>query len=108
VPVSPLGKPRYDAIDIYYDIYDIASQLGIEWGWKVWGIDKPHFMYRQGLTIEDFRKGKRLVPLGSPPPTEHLQARLKLAEDSLDRASPRRKLLLTRFIQRATAFLRGV
>lgn len=47
---------RYDAIA------RIALALGFQWGFQMWGFDKPHFQYTQGLSIEDFYMGKSPKP----------------------------------------------
>jgi peptidoglycan L-alanyl-D-glutamate endopeptidase CwlK len=112
VPVGMFGQTKgslvYGAADRYRAIAQIALELGIDWGIVLWKKDAPHFQYTQGLTIEDFRQGKRLYPVHVAPTREELEQRLLLAQKALGRASPRRRLLLARFIKRAAQLLRGV
>ncbi|HYH69136.1 MAG TPA: M15 family metallopeptidase [Urbifossiella sp.] len=68
VPVTPDGKLRYDDTAAYERIALIANGLGIQWGFALWGVDRPHFQYTQGLTIADFRAGRRLVEEFGPEP----------------------------------------
>lgn len=108
VPVSVTGGLQYGAFARYQRIAFLAEQLGIRWGYALWGKDQPHFQYTQGLTITHLRTGLRLRPVAEAPTLEELEQRLRVAERALDRASPRRKNLLTRFIKRAAKILRGV
>lgn len=50
---TPFGERAYDTIATH------ASQLGIDWGFKVWGQDKPHFHYTGGLTLKQIARGKK-------------------------------------------------
>lgn len=65
VPVTRAGALRYDDEAAYGRVAAVASWLGIEWGFKLWGVDRPHFQYTQGLSIAAFRAGRRLA--GEPP-----------------------------------------
>ncbi len=67
VPVTRLGQPRYGDAGRYRAIARTARLLGFEWGPDIWDKDAPHFQYTQGLTIADFRKGKRLTPPDDSP-----------------------------------------
>lgn len=111
VPVGLFGQLQYGAVERYRQIALAAAALQIDWGVVLWRKDAPHFQYTQGLSIADFRAGKRLVPLVAhpqPPTREELEQRLRVAERALPRASERRKILLTRFIKRAVKIIRGV
>ncbi len=106
VPVARNGQVLYDATARYERVAAVARELGMEWGPDVWGYDTPHFMYRQGLTIADFRAGKRLKPLGPKPLTEdELRQKLKNAENALRWAKGPRKNLLTRLFDRLRRIL---
>ncbi len=102
VPIDIFGGTDYDAFERYQQIARIAKEMGIEWGFAMWGFDEPHFQYRQGLTIEDFKAGKRLQPLTPGLSREELETRLKIAEEALskNRVTGLRKFALTRFIVR--------
>lgn len=38
-------------------IAHIAMDLGLDWGYKMWGVDKPHFQYSGGSTIAMLKTG---------------------------------------------------
>ncbi len=60
VPLSRIGIIEYKAIwdSAYYErIAKIAMGLGIQWGYALWGVDKPHFHYTGGLTLEQVAAG---------------------------------------------------
>lgn len=68
VPVGPLGIPlskryllEWAALHRYKNIASIAKQLGFEWGgdWTSFP-DKPHLQYTQGLTLAQFKSGRKL------------------------------------------------
>lgn len=50
-----------------------ATELGFDWGYAVWGTDKPHFMYTGGLSIDDVIAGNKppameFIPIDKPMP----------------------------------------
>ena len=59
VPVTYFGLQWKDG-KRYAAIAREAMQLEFEWGWQMWGFDKPHFQYTQGLTISDLKRGAHL------------------------------------------------
>lgn len=59
VPITN-GVAQWDDIPRFEKIARIAVGMGFEWGFALWGFDKPHLQYTQGLTIADFQKGARL------------------------------------------------
>lgn len=46
----------------YEIIANIATNLGITWGYAIWGEDKPHFQWDKGCTIQEFIDGRELIP----------------------------------------------
>ncbi len=50
----------YNASARYELIARIAFQCGFQWGFQMWGFDKPHFQYTQGHDITYFIKGGQL------------------------------------------------
>lgn len=66
VAVGPLGvelsqrtKLEWAAL-ARYEVYGRSLQdIGFQWGFQLWGFDRPHFQYTQGLTIGDVRAGRR-------------------------------------------------
>ena len=87
VPVGPLGIPlekrtRLEwAAGARYDTYGrLLQAIGFQWGFQLWGYDKPHFQYTQGLTIEEVRANKR------PDATRARAERLAALQDRLDDA----------------------
>jgi peptidoglycan LD-endopeptidase CwlK len=54
------SKVLYNASARYNLIAQVASMLGIDWGFTMWGFDKPHFQYTQGLSIHQLIGGKTL------------------------------------------------
>jgi len=61
VPVL-FGQTRiiYNAKKRYERIAKIANQCGFDWGYNLWGFDKPHFHYTQGNGIGYFISDKEL------------------------------------------------
>lgn len=59
VPVTN-GQPDYSDDARLQKIARLAIGMGFEWGFALWGFDKPHLQYTQGLTISDFQKGEKL------------------------------------------------
>lgn len=57
-----IGKSiAWNREDLFRKIGAIGKRLGLEWGGDFKSIkDLPHFQYRQGLTLADFRAGKTL------------------------------------------------
>jgi len=56
IPLWRIGVLQYRALwsaPYYERIARIALELGIEWGFALWGVDKPHFHYSGGLTIQE-------------------------------------------------------
>lgn len=62
VPVDIFGNPKWNTHIKFETIARYATELGMEWGYQMWGWDRPHFQYTQGLSIEDLKRGKRLKP----------------------------------------------
>jgi len=88
VPVGPLGVPRskrylleWTATYRYKKIARVARGMGFEWGYDLWGEDKPHFQYRQGLSIADFKRGKNLDL------NQSIQERIDESKSMMDKAS---------------------
>lgn len=50
----------YNAASRYERIGAIAKECNIQWGFEIWGFDKPHFQYMQGHPIEYFVQGGKL------------------------------------------------
>lgn len=61
IPMNRIGpiwyKPLFKS-NLYDRIAIIARQLNITWGFAEWGVDKGHFHYRAGKTIDQIAKGK--------------------------------------------------
>ena len=102
VPIDIFGGIDYTADERYEQIARIAMSMGIEWGYAIWKFDKPHFQYMQGLSITDFKAGKKLKPTTPELTREELEHRLDMAELALkkDRVLGLRKNALTRFVVR--------
>lgn len=63
VPVR-FGVPwmlEWGASSRYQNIAKVFAQWGFEWGYSLWGFDKPHFQFRQGKTINNFIKGYQIT-----------------------------------------------
>lgn len=60
VPVGMFGRLKWNDHNYHERIARIAVKMGFEWGYQMWGWDSHHFQYTQGLTIEDFKSGKKL------------------------------------------------
>ena len=52
------NKAVWENVKLFETIGAIGESIGLEWGgrWKK-VIDRPHFQYTLGYTIDDFRKG---------------------------------------------------
>lgn len=50
----------YNAAARYEAIARVGAQCGFDWGFKMWGFDKPHFQYVQGKDINFFIKNGKL------------------------------------------------
>ncbi len=62
IPMKRLGTIYYEPIwtaPIYDQIARIAMDLGLEGGFAIWGVDKPHFHYRGNKTLEEISNGER-------------------------------------------------
>lgn len=61
VPLQKIGvlqfKALWNRVDLYERMARIARELNIQWGFQLWGVDKPHFHYSGGKTIEQIIKG---------------------------------------------------
>jgi peptidoglycan L-alanyl-D-glutamate endopeptidase CwlK len=54
------GEPNWND-RYFYKVGSIGESIGLEWGGRFKTIlDLPHFQYRGGLTLADFRAGKSL------------------------------------------------
>lgn len=66
----------------YETMARISMGLGIDWGFKLWGTDKPHFQMTGGLNITDIVKGKTpstpsFIPVVLPKILERARQRLR-------------------------------
>ncbi len=105
IDVAPIGKvfgfARLDYADARYEsIVRLAKPLGFDWGFTMWGFDKPHLQYTQGLTIADFRAGKRLQPVADSPSKADLLTMLSDARRELPNRTGVQWLQLRRYIER--------
>ncbi len=50
-----------DSFAVYQQLARIGHDLGIEWGFGMWGFDEDHFQFSGGLTIPELRAGKKVV-----------------------------------------------
>lgn len=73
VDIAPLTRLSALLYSLWYGeapfntIARIAKELGITWGYAIWGQDKPHFHYSGGLTLEQLIAGASLpVPQFTP------------------------------------------
>lgn len=83
IPLARIGTIHYKAIwtvPHYERIARIALELGIDWGYALWGVDKPHFHYSGGLSIQDIIDGKPL-----PEPTFDPIEKPRIIERALKR-----------------------
>ena len=53
------GKPAWKNKKLFKQVGNLGVSLGLEWGgnWKTFQ-DLPHFQYRAGYTLKDFRNDK--------------------------------------------------
>ncbi len=118
VPVGPLGIAlskrnllEWAAIGRYETFGRVLQPIGFGWGFQMWGFDRPHFQYTQGLTIEEVRAGKR------PDATCARQERIDALQERIDRAkaalmhsyvTERRKAHLRAFVETMQARLAGI
>lgn len=58
---KPLWSTKGDALKTWQKVGEIGKEMGLEWAgdWKRFK-EFPHFQYTGGLTIKDFKAGKRL------------------------------------------------
>lgn len=56
-------KIIYKANRRYDLIAKIGNQCGFEWGYQLWGFDKPHFHYSEGRKVKYFINGGKLNPV---------------------------------------------
>ena len=61
VPADGTGGIHYEDMTRYTQAAALAKQHGFEWGgeWPRGKRDVPHLQYTGGLSIQDFRNGKR-------------------------------------------------
>ncbi len=100
VPITVFGRTDYQAYDRYEQIARTAKELGIDWGYAMWGMDRPHFQYTQGLTIADFRAGRKPALPPQEASVMNLEQRLAAAENALRWAIGPRRFVLTRLAER--------
>jgi len=62
----------------------IGESLGLEWGGRWKFIDKPHFSYTLGYTLEQFQKGLVLDSIFDTPETTRLKAMIVYLKKMLD------------------------
>ena len=107
VPVGPLGVPRskrflleWSATYRYKRIARIARGMGFEWGFDLWGEDKPHLQYRQGITIPEFKQGKKLnLNQTIQERIDELKSIMERADNAIKRTrNPSRKRRLKTFV----------
>lgn len=59
-PLQRVGTILYSlwyGVSPYETINRIARELGITWGYAIWGTDKPHFQYDAGLPLDAIVQG---------------------------------------------------
>lgn len=109
-PVGPLGVPLHEkyllewaSFGRYENIAREAQAVGLEWGFAMWKTDKPHFQYRQGLTIADLKRGKAPdVEQAKQERLSDLERQLEIATLALNRRAVKesRKKELRPFVNR--------
>lgn len=61
IPLQKIGPVTFKAVfnknELYERIAKVALSLNIQWGFKEWGVDKGHFHYTGGKSIEQIIKG---------------------------------------------------
>lgn len=68
------GQVSYNPT-LFTQLAPIGRKIGLEWGgdWITFP-DKPHFQYTQGLTLADFKSGKKLKSTVSTPDTDFIKS----------------------------------
>jgi len=105
VPVT-LGIAQWNATKRYEAIARTAVELGFEWGFQLWGFDKPHFQFTFGLSIAALKAGARpqVMPAyreEQPPKTQAGREALQRREErKLNRLAGAVKDMLARRIER--------
>jgi len=89
-------KIVYNAAGRYEIIARIGAQCGFQWGFQLWGFDKPHFHYTQGHGIQHFVDGKNLsMDIAKAAAREYYEQQIDQMQNALKFAkSGRKKLLL--------------
>ncbi len=60
-PLLADGRPDWNDTLLFIKCGNIGKSLSLEWGGDFKSIkDMPHFQYTEGLTLEDFRKGRNI------------------------------------------------
>ena len=86
LPLEERGALAWYSIPRFENVAREAKEIGLTWGYAEWGFDRPHFHYTQGLTIEDFRNGKRLdLEQAKAERRTGLEERLEIQKRALER-----------------------
>jgi hypothetical protein len=81
----------YGAAGRYENIARMARQAGFDWGFQMWGFDKPHFQYTQGHGIEHFIQGGKLsMEVAKAQAHEYYEQQLDQMQNALKFAKPAR------------------
>lgn len=103
LPLSERGVLSWYSIPRFSNIALQAKEIGFSWGYDMWGIDRPHFQYTQGMTIHDFRAGKELsVGVAREEYKQDMMEQLQKMEMAFESpaVTDRRKKQLTHHIER--------
>ena len=94
-PIGIFGRLAYGDTKAYEAIAREARILGFAWGYTLWGFDKPHFQYTQGLTIKQLKGGARLLPEPSRVVNREvvLQSRARMLRRLINRATGRVRMM---------------
>lgn len=112
VPVGPLGVEmskknllEWAALGRYDVLGRIGQGAGLEWGFQLWGVDRPHFQF-PGLTIQKIRANAAVIDVEKARMERiaGLQERLEMAKRAVDKdyIKPARRRGLERFIENMT------
>lgn len=117
VPVGPLGVElsrrnllEWSALSRYATIGRVMQGAGLEWGFQLWGVDRPHFQIA-GTTIQDIRAGwKPNIAQARNERKDALKGRIAIAKEALYKSytKPSRKRALERFIKNKTQELERI
>jgi hypothetical protein len=86
----------YNAAGRYEKIARVAAQCAFQWGFQMWGFDKPHFQYTQGHDIQHFISGASLsMEVARASAKEFYEQTIDQLTQALKFASPARAKQLT-------------